>query len=51
MKIKNLNEKSISDAIDELKNQGAEVIVASRAFGVDSIKDELLVQKVAEEKA
>jgi len=50
VKIKNLNEKSISDAIDELKNQGAEVIVASRAFGVDSIKDELLVQKVAEEK-
>lgn len=50
LKVKNLNESTISDAIDTLKNEGAQVIVASRAFGVDSIKDEFMVQKVAEQK-
>jgi N-methylhydantoinase A len=50
LKVKNLNKEAISNSIDDLIKQGAQVIVASRAFGVDSIQDEFLVQKVAEEK-
>ena len=50
LKLKQINEQSVSDAIDLLKDEGAGVIVASKAFGVDSIKEELLVQKVAEDK-
>ena len=35
-------------AIEELQGQGAQVIVASKAFGVDSIAEEELVRDVAE---
>jgi N-methylhydantoinase A/oxoprolinase/acetone carboxylase beta subunit len=50
LKLKNLNENNIDDSIELLKKDGAQVIVASKAFGVDSIKDELMVQQVAERK-
>ena len=47
---KNLTEKAADDAIDELRNEDSEVIVASGAFSVDDPSDELLVQKEAESK-
>jgi len=50
LKLKQLNEQSVSDAIDTLKADGAGVIVASKAFGVDSIAEEMLVHEVAEQK-
>jgi N-methylhydantoinase A/oxoprolinase/acetone carboxylase beta subunit len=50
LKLKDLNEANIGRATDTLKDEGAQVIVASKAFGVDSIKDEFLVQQVAEKK-
>lgn len=50
VKNKDVNEANIAKAIDELQAQGAEVIVASKAFGVDSIEEENLVKDVAEKK-
>ncbi|HOG00224.1 MAG: Acetophenone carboxylase gamma subunit [Betaproteobacteria bacterium ADurb.Bin341] len=50
LKLKQISEDSVAGAIDGLCGQGAQVIVASKAFGVDSIQEELLVQKVAEGK-
>jgi N-methylhydantoinase A/oxoprolinase/acetone carboxylase beta subunit len=47
---KKVNRSSISSAVDELVDQGAQVIVASKAFGVDSLEEENLVKEVAEEK-
>jgi len=40
LKIKQMNPETIRVAIGELKNQGAEVIVASQAFGVDGHDEE-----------
>jgi N-methylhydantoinase A/acetone carboxylase, beta subunit len=48
LKLKDVNEDNIEKAITELSNQGATVIVASKAFGVDSIKEEEMVREVAE---
>ena len=42
-----LNINSIEEKINELKDLGAQVLVASRAFGVDDMSDELMVAKVA----
>lgn len=50
LKTKQINEATVDDTINSLKRQGAEVIVASKAFGVDSMNEEILVQKVAEKK-
>ena len=50
LKLKNLNKVTISQAIETVRSEGAQIIVASKAFGVDSIKDELLVQQVSEDK-
>ena len=47
---KNLNDTSIDEAIDKLIAQGAQVIVASRAFGVDSQDDEMEIFDRAEKK-
>jgi len=46
---KELTKNTIESRIKALKEQGAEVIVASMAFGVDSMKDEQLVHKIAVE--
>jgi len=48
LKLKDVNEKNIEAAISELTGQGAAVIVASKAFGVDSITEENIVREVAE---
>ena len=50
MKVKDVNKESLGKAIDELKAQGATVIAGSKAFGVDDLKEELLVREAAQEK-
>lgn len=50
IKNKDINESSIDGKIDELQNNGAEVIVASQAFGVDGVDAELLVKTEADKK-
>ena len=47
---KEVNEESVRKAIGSLIAEGAQVICASQAFGVDSMERELLVKKIAEEK-
>jgi N-methylhydantoinase A len=42
-----LNEETITSAIDELAGKGAEVIVASEAFGVDDPAHEIMVKDIA----
>lgn len=48
--LKKVNEETIKTAIEELKNEGAEVLVASMAFGVDEDGPEELVNKVAKKE-
>ena len=48
--LKKVNEENVTREIEKLKEQGAEVIVASKAFGVDSIAEEMTVQQVADRK-
>ena len=50
MKSKHMTEESVDQALEYLKEQGAQVIVASKAFGVDSMEEEMLVQRAAEKK-
>lgn len=50
LKIKNVNEEVINKTIDELIAEGAGVIAASKAFGVDDLSEEDLVRKVSNEK-
>ncbi len=45
-----LNEENIASAIDQLAGQGAEVIVASEAFGVDNPSNEIMVKNIARDK-
>ena len=47
---KGFNETVIGQAIDALAQNGAKVLVASKAFGVDNQDEENLVQKVAEKR-
>lgn len=42
-----ITEKGVQKAIEELKEMGAKVIVASKAFGVDSINEEKMVYNTA----
>jgi N-methylhydantoinase A len=48
LKQKDANESNIEKSINELKAQGANVIVASKAFGVDDLTEENEVKKVSE---
>jgi N-methylhydantoinase A/oxoprolinase/acetone carboxylase beta subunit len=48
IKKKELTHNNIEKKISELKNQGAQVIAASMAFGVDSIEEEQEIHTVAE---
>lgn len=50
IKKKELNEDTINAAVDRLIAQGAEVIVASMAFGVDSMDEEKMIYDVASQK-
>lgn len=47
---KQVNKESVTKVVDELIDQGSQVICASQAFGVDSMDRELLVKEVAESK-
>lgn len=46
---RDLTVDTIKDKINELKSFGVQVLVTSRAFGVDDMTDELMVAKVAKE--
>ena len=50
LKIHDFNEENVKHAIDEMMSEGAQVIVASKAFGVDDLTEEAAVQKIAEER-
>lgn len=50
IKKKMLTEEVINQSIDELVNQGAQVIVASMAFGVDSMTEEQAIHDCGEKK-
>lgn len=50
IKKKQLNEASVGDAVDRLVAKGAQVIVASMAFGVDSMKEEQIIHDIAQKK-
>lgn len=49
MKKKDLSSQSIKATISKLKNEGANVLVASTAFGVDSMDEEKQISDVAKE--
>lgn len=48
IKKKALSDQSITDAIKELVGKGTQVIVASMAFGVDSMEEEQIIHGLAE---
>ncbi|MGG7058856.1 hydantoinase/oxoprolinase family protein [Clostridium tertium] len=48
LKQKDASETNIEKSINELRSQGSNVIVASKAFGVDDLTEENEVKKVAE---
>jgi len=48
LKIKQLNQSSVEESLNGLKNQGAAVIVASKAFGVDGQSEEEMVQAISQ---
>jgi N-methylhydantoinase A/oxoprolinase/acetone carboxylase beta subunit len=48
-KVTQFDDVTVKNAIEELKNLGAEVIVASKAFGVDGVQEEEKVYKIASE--
>lgn len=50
LKEKGFNSQQVEASIKELMDEGANVIVASKAFGVDSMKEEEEVRRIAEEK-
>ncbi|MCC8127730.1 MAG: hydantoinase/oxoprolinase family protein [Clostridiales bacterium] len=50
IKKKALNEDTINKSIEELLGQGAQVIVASMAFGVDSMEEEEMIHDCAQKK-
>ena len=50
IKKKMLTEEVINKSIDELISQGAQVVVASMAFGVDSMDEEMMIHDCAEKK-
>ncbi|MDF2569849.1 MAG: Hydantoinase/oxoprolinase [Sporomusa sp.] len=48
LKTKEMSPQIVSDTIKGLVNQGDRVIVASKAFGVDNMREELLIAEEAE---
>lgn len=50
IKKKMLTEELVNKSVDELLEKGAQVIVASMAFGVDSMDEEMLIHEVASKK-
>lgn len=47
-KIKHMNQSTVEAAINRLKGQGAAVIVASKAFGVDGGNEEEMVKEISQ---
>lgn len=45
---KKLTDQLIQESINQLKSEGASVLVASKAFGVDSIQEEIQTKEVAD---
>ena len=50
LKNKEFNKESVEREINDLQAQGASVIVASKAFGVDDFTEEQQIQSVAEKR-
>ncbi|MCD8098401.1 MAG: hydantoinase/oxoprolinase family protein [Lachnospiraceae bacterium] len=50
IKKKQLTEDTIDEAIEELCREGSQVVVASMAFGVDSMDEEILISERASKK-
>lgn len=50
IKIKGMTQESVQKVLDHMKEQGVEVIVSTKAFGVDDPREELLVNQEATEK-
>lgn len=50
IKIKDVNRESVGRLLESMKNQGVEVVVSSKAFGVDDPTEEQLVTEIATEK-
>ncbi|MDT2811948.1 hydantoinase/oxoprolinase family protein [Vagococcus lutrae] len=50
IKLKEFNEQRVEAEIDSLIKEGTEVIVASKAFGVDDLTEEIVVQNVGKKK-
>lgn len=50
LKSKQVNEATVKAEVEKLKGEGATVIVASEAFGVDSMEHELLVKQEADKQ-
>lgn len=48
IKTRDFTPENVEKVIGELKDEGAQVIVASKAFGVDDLTEEQQVQKIAE---
>lgn len=48
IKQKDINDQNIDNLIRQITNEGANVIVASKAFGVDDLTEEKEIQRVAE---
>lgn len=50
IKLKEFNEQKAEQVIDDLLKQGAQVIVASKAFGVDNMKEEKVIADICNKK-
>ncbi len=50
IKLKEFNEKKAEEVIDDLLKQGAQVIVASKAFGVDNMTEEKVISDICAKK-
>lgn len=50
LNVKKMDESAVKQALDDLKQQGAQVIVSSMAFGVDDGRPEQMVYEIAKVK-
>ncbi len=50
VKLKEFNEKKAEEVINKLLGEGAQVIVASKAFGVDNMTEEKIIADIASNK-
>jgi len=50
MKIKDMNENSVATAVSNMIQNGVKVIVASKAFGVDNMREERIIAEESEKQ-